>query len=225
MTNDDGTITLTIREFMDYGLEVFDPESKKVGSVYNYDHATGYMQVRPHAFSESFLYIPFRDITHIDPREMFISKSTWDAHREYASPRPRDTFVEKRKNPDTGEDDSRAITTEPNGYDGAPVVVETANIGQLAHHIAPGFRVYTSEMEDLGPIRQYDRATGEMLVKRGTFPNQTLVVPLAVVNGVDREDRKVYLAVSSTDLERHPVVGTWNPEREELVVEAEITES
>ena len=214
MTNREGTITLDIRQYMDYGLDVYDVESKKVGTVDDFDRATGYMMVRSSAVSDSDLSIPFSAITHIDPREVFVSKSRDELHREYSNPPPRSTMVEKRVDPDTGEDDSRAITSEPSGYGGAPVVVDRANIGQLADHIAPGFQVYTVDMEDIGTIKQYDRETGQMLVERGLLNKHTFVVPAALVDLVDRVERNVYLAVSSTDL-RHAQAGIQNQERDE----------
>jgi len=203
---------------MDHGLDVYDADSKKVGSVDDYDRSAGYMTVRSNAFSDKDLYIPFSAITHIDPREVFVSKSRDELHREYSNPPPRSTVVEEKIDPDTGEDESRAITSEPSGYDGTPVVVDRADIGHLAHHIAPGFEVYTVDMEDLGIVKQYDRETGQMLVERGLFSKHTLVVPVALVDLVDRNERSVYLAVTSTDLRRQSQAGNRNQKPDEIVV-------
>ncbi|MBV9279005.1 MAG: hypothetical protein JOZ41_02895, partial [Chloroflexi bacterium] len=123
------------------------------------------------------------------------------------------------------EDDSRAVTTEPSGDDGTPVVVAEAQVGKLAHHIAPGFHVFTSEMEDVGTIKQYDRETGQMLVQHGPFGKRTFVVPVALAELVDRNERNVYLAVSLADLQRHPTVRSLKQKPEVEVVEADVTEA
>lgn len=214
MSNSDGTIILDVRDYMQDGLEVYDAERKKVGTILAFDPDAGYMTVRPHPFSQRFLHVPFSAITHVDAREVFVSQHRDELHRAYASPPPRDLAVKKRTDPDTGEDESLAITCEPSGYDGAPVIVEVANIGRLAHHIAPGFRVWTSELEDLGTIKQYDRAAGQMVVERRLPPTHEVVIPLAAVDVVDREERSVYLAVSSADLQRH-VGGSWPMSQED----------
>jgi hypothetical protein len=202
MSNYEGTITLDIRQYMDYGLEVYDVDSNKVGNVDSYDRNAGYMTVQSNPFSNKDLYIPFSAITHIDPREVFVSKSKDELHREYSSPPPRNTLVEEKIDIDTGEDVSRAITSEPSGYDGSPVVVDMANVGKLSHHIAPGFHVYTSEMDVVGTVKQYDRESKRLLVERGMFSKHDLFIPVALVDSVNREDRDIYLAVSSDDLKR-----------------------
>jgi hypothetical protein len=218
MTNREGTITLDIRQYMDYGLDVYDVDSKKVGTVDDYDRATGYMMVRSSSFSDSDLYIPFSLITHIDPREVFVSKSRDELHREYRDRPPRSTVVEENIDLDTGEDHSRAITSEPSGYDGTPVVVDRADIGQMAHHIAPGFEVYTFELEDIGTVKQFDRETGQMLVEKGLFNKHTIVVPVALVDLVDQNERNVYLAVTSADLRRQSQAGIRNQKPDDVVV-------
>jgi len=116
VTNREGTITLEIRQYMDYGLHVYDVDSNAVGTVYDFDRFAGYMMVRSNAFSDRLLYIPFRVITHIDPREAFVSKCRDELHSEYSSPPPRDTVLEENLDLDTGNDDSRAIAGEPRGY-------------------------------------------------------------------------------------------------------------
>jgi hypothetical protein len=180
------------------------------GTVREDYSANGDAWGRSNAFSDKDLYIPFSAVTHIDPREVFVSKTKEELRRKYSNPPPRSTLLEEKIDFDTGEDDSRAITTEPSGYDGTPVVVDEAHIGKLAHHIAPGFRVYTSELECVGRVKQYDRETKQMLVERGMFSRRDLLIPVYLIAMVDREDRDIYLAVSSTDLERmqHGAPGT-----------------
>ena len=204
----DDTITLDIREYIDYGLHVYDVSSTKVGTVDEYDRATGYMIVRANPLSEKDLYIPFNAVTHIDPRDLFVAGTKEELHRKYADPPPRTTVVTEKIDPNTGDDASEATTTEPNGYDGRPVIVQETNVGRMGHDIAPGFHVYSSEMEALGTVKHYDHETKQMLVEHGIFSRQDVKISLALVAMVDRDDRDVILAVSSADLKRMQALGT-----------------
>lgn len=208
MTND--RISLNVADRMNRGLAVFDAEGGKVGTVDDYDSAMGYMMVRPNPFSDRLLYVPFSIITHIDPREVYVSESAADVRRHYANPPPRDALVDERVDPETGEDDSRAVIIEPSGYDGEATVAEVSKIGQLAGHIAPGFQVYTGEMEHFGRVNLYDRERRQLMVMPDRAPWHSVAVPLALVDGVDEVKGNVYLAVSEADLKRYPRVGAWN---------------
>lgn len=222
MTYEDTFITLNIREYMDYGLRVFDRDSKQVGTVFDYDGTFGYMTVRPHPLSNRLLHIPFGAVTHIDPREVFIEKTREEAHRLYRDPPSRSTMLEERRDPITDEDDSVAVTIEPSGYDGSPIIVDKAAVGRMAHHIARGFRVLSSEVEDLGTVRELDQTLGQMLVKSSQLPRRVQMIPIAFVDFVDREDRLVYLAVSAADLRRLPAVSVVHEDG--AVLQADIIE-
>lgn len=201
--NEEAVVIVNVRDYMDNGLDVYDAEKKRVGTVLTFDKVAGYMTVRPRPFSERFLYIPFSAITHIDRREAFVEGTREELDSAYSTPPPRDSVLHPRTDPDTGEDESVAVTSEPNGYDGSPVVVDVAKIGRMAHHIAPGFHVRTNEQEDIGTIKQFNRSTGWMVVERGLLSKHDVIVPLVAVDKVDRDHRIVYLAVSSADLERY----------------------
>ncbi len=88
MANDKDAVRLDIRQNMHPGLQVYDAAGIKVGKVDDYDLRWEYMILRPHPLSEKKLYIPFDTITNIDPREVFVSKSTDDLHRDCSSPPP-----------------------------------------------------------------------------------------------------------------------------------------
>ena len=155
------------------------------------------------------LYIPFSAITAIDPREIYVSLSRDALRRDYASPPPRTTIVERGKS---------AITTEPSGYDGAPVVVDRAAIDTLRSHIELGMRVYAADQVEVGTVKRYNPVTGWMLVEAGVMPppkppkpgtpvaevfaRRELRVPVTVVEGVVEDDRAIYLSVHLTDLQR-----------------------
>lgn len=197
MANVDGIVTENIANTIAPGLSVYDNEGKKVGSVDNADRMNGYFMIQTNPFSEKDLYVPFSLITNIDQRDLFLSISKDELHRDYTNPRPRTTVVEAVNGREN------AITTEPSGYDGAPIEVERAKIDKLRERIATGDHVFTSEMTDLGTIKQYDPVTGWMMVERGILSGKhDLMVPVTLVDDVDRDTDEVYLAVSQSDLQR-----------------------
>jgi hypothetical protein len=203
MIEKDINVRVNILDYLDNGLDVFDVDGDKIGTVADYNGDTGYMMVRCTQFTDVLLYvhIPFSIITHADPREVFVSKTRDEVHQLYRARPPRTVMVEERTDPDTGQDESWAVTTEPSGYDGSPVVVVEAKVDKLAHHIDPGFHVYTAEMEDIGRIKQYDRAAGRMVVEKGAVSKHDIVIPTSLVSSVNRNGRAVTLCVGSKDLE------------------------
>ena len=161
------------------------------------------MQVRPlpekrdNPLSLHRFYVPFRLITNIDPRELYLSVARDDLDRDYANPPARSTFVE-----DVGGREV-ATTVEPSGYGGPPIVVERVRIDELKKRIAIGDHVFTCDPTDLGAVKQYDPVTGWMLVERGAPWNaRDLMVPVTVVDDVDRQSRSVFLVWSEADLRR-----------------------
>ncbi|MBV9282070.1 MAG: DUF2171 domain-containing protein, partial [Chloroflexi bacterium] len=173
MANVEGIITEDIAATIAPGQTVYDNEGKKVGTVDDVQRESGYLMVETNPFSEKDLYIPFKLITNIDPREMYLSISRDDLHRDYTNPPPRSTVVE------TVDGKETATTTEPSGYDGGPVVVDRAKIDHLKKHIATGDHVYTSDTNDLGTIKQYDPVTGWMMVEKGILSDKhDLMVPV-----------------------------------------------
>lgn len=205
MANIDGIITEDVRRTIAPGQIVYDWESKNVGSVDMVYHETGYFTVaarplpekRDNPFMERSFYIPFRLITNIDPRELYLSVSRDELDRDYATPPPRSTFDAEVEGQEV------ATTIEPSGYTGAPIVVERARIDQLKNRIAVGDHVYTSELTDLGAIKRYDPVTGWMLVEKGVLSEKRdLMVPVTVVDYVNRDIQEVYLVASQADLQR-----------------------
>lgn len=197
MPNIDGIITEDVASTIALDQTVYDNDGKKVGTVDNINRDTGYLIVAINPFSEKELYVPFRLITNIDPREMYLSLSKEELRRDFSDPPPRSTLVDRVDGRET------AITTEPSGYDGVPIVVEQASIDRLKRRIAVGYHVYTMEMTDIGKIKRYDPVTGWMLVEKGPqFDKHDLMVPVTVVRNVGPDSHEVFLAVSRADLDR-----------------------
>ena len=204
MANIDGIITEDIRNTIAPGQTVYDFEGKRVGSVDLVYHDTGYFVIEPapfidreRPFSDQDLYVPFRLITNIDPGELYLAVTRDDLLRNYTSPPPRATFVEDESGREV------ATTTEPSGFTGTPLVVERVRIDQLKRRIAIGDHVFTSELTDLGVIKKYDPVTGWMLVEKGILSDKhDLMVPVTVVEDVDRDTHEVYLVTSRADLQQ-----------------------
>lgn len=199
MKNFEGIVVEDIPGTVTTGQTVYDNAGKKVGTVDAVDANTGYVMVQANPFSEKDMYIPFRLITNVDPRELFLSVSRDEVRRDYAGLPPRSTQVADLDGTET------AVTTEPSGYDGSPIAVERVKIDQLRSRIAVGYQVYTTDMTDLGKITRYDPVTGWMLVEKGVGPNKrNLMIPVTLVDFVDPGSSAVSLVASAADLERMP---------------------
>lgn len=201
MANIEGIITEDIRKTISPGQKVYDNDGKQSGTVDLVDRDSGYFMVQKNPFSEKDLYVPFRLITNIDPRELYVSVSRDELYSDYANPPSRSTFVA----PVGGEE--VATTTEPSGYTGGPIVVERATLDEFRRRIAVDDHVYTTEMTDLGAIKRYDPTTGWMLVQEdgptGMPPTRReRMIPVTVVSDVNTDTHEVYLSVSSADLDR-----------------------
>jgi len=190
-----GRITTDIRDVIAVDQNVFDSTSTKVGTVDTVDIATGWLTIEANPFSERELYVPFSLITHIDPHELFLGATKDELNRDYSTPPERLTAVQ-------GEGSGQsATTTQRSGYDGAPVVVNAARLDDLRNKISTDYEVYTSDMVDLGRVREYDATTGLMVLDKGPFSHD-VVVPISVVDEVDAEANQVVLVASEADLQR-----------------------
>src|SRR5579872_7366740 len=144
MTNVEGTVIENIRKAIAVGHEVYDKHSKRVGAVdmifHNTDHFTIHARPLPEKLDdplgEKYFYVPYRLITNIDPREIFLSASRDELDRDYANPPARSTTVVD------GPGGEVAVTTERSGLTGEPIVVERVRIDRVKQRIAVGYRVY-----------------------------------------------------------------------------------
>ena len=190
-----GRITVDIRDLIAVDQNVFDNNSNKVGTVDTVDLATGWLTIEANPYSERELYVPFSLVTYIDPHELFLGASKDELSHNYATPPERVTAVQ-------GEGASQsATTTQQSGYDGAPMVVNAARLDELRKQISTGYEVYTSDMVDLGKVREYDATTGLMVLDKGAFSHD-VVVPISVVDEVDAAMNQVILVASEADLKR-----------------------
>jgi hypothetical protein len=200
MANKQGMILEDVARQMTTNLDVYDVDGHKVGKVVQYDTAAGWMMVEHGMFNEKDLYIPFSVITNIDQREVYVSATKDVLQRDYSSPPARTTVVETED--DLGVVETTAVTAEPSGYDGAPVMVERTRVDDFRRKITPHMHVYAATGEEIGQVKRYDPVTGWMLVEKGVFTRRDLYVPVTVVDAVDPEAKTVYLNVSTNDLQR-----------------------
>lgn len=196
MNIDGRKITVEIKDTIAVDQNVFDNTSTKVGTVDDIDYATGWLTVAASPLSDRELYVPFKLITFIDPHEVFLGASKDELAREYSSPPPRTTSVAGAGAA------AAATTTEASGYDGAPVVVNTARVAEIRDKIGTGFEVYTSDMVFLGDVREYDATTGLMMLTKSPLSDHEMVVPITVVAEVDTGMAQVVLTASKADVQK-----------------------
>jgi hypothetical protein len=202
MADKQGIVVEDVRRQITSGLAVYDRAGTKVGTVTDYDGDTGWITVGQGLLKEKALYIPFSAVTSIDPRELYVAPSRDELTRDYGTPPSRSTRVEETPVP--GEIEADAVTREPSGYDGTPVVVSRADLDDLRERIREGMHVYTDTGEDVGKVKLYDRLSGEMVVEKGGLSPHDARIPLQAVQDVDRAGSAVYLALSKEDLLRLP---------------------
>lgn len=194
MADTKGTITEDVANSIALGQTIYDNAGEKVGTVDDLDRPTGWLKSEVNPFSDAALYIPFRMITNIDPKELYVSRSKEELRRDYTTPPARTTQVDKV----AGE--TVATTREPSGYDGTPLVVAEAKLDKLRNSITVGDLVLTADMVDLGTIKRYDGTTGWMMIGKSLQARNDLLVPITLVSRVDNDVHEVYLASSQADL-------------------------
>src|SRR5579872_6922735 len=118
MATPEGKVTEDIASTIALSQDVYDNAGEKVGIVDNIDRHAGYVTVNVTPLYDKDLYIPFRLITNIDRRELFLSLPRDELKRDFAAPPPRTTLLTREGHAEI------ATTVEPSGYTGAPVAVE-----------------------------------------------------------------------------------------------------
>ncbi len=196
MPDAEGTINEDIVMSIAIGQDVYDRESRKVGAVDSFDAKTGWMTVDTSPWYDRSLFLPFSLVTNIDRRELYVSRTKDELTRDYSTRPPRTTRVAVEGGKTV------ATTTEPSGYDGSPAVVQRVDLDQVRNRIATGDRVWTSDLVEVGRVKQYDPATGLMMVEKGAFTRRDMMVPIAIVEDVESETRDVSLVASEADLRR-----------------------
>ncbi|HLJ67199.1 MAG TPA: hypothetical protein VKX16_07545 [Chloroflexota bacterium] len=204
MTTVNGIVFQNIKQAIAPELSVYDNAGTKLGEIDEVDRETGYFTVKmppfadmERAFDKTTLVVPFRLITNIDPRELYLALCRDELLAQYANPPARSVVVEGAVGSET------AVTSEPSGYDGSPMVVEQVFINSLRNRLTVGDHVLAADGVDLGTIKRYDSLTGWMLVEKGPPPRKhDVMVPVWVAAHVNEEAHQVRLVTSQADLQR-----------------------
>jgi hypothetical protein len=183
-------------DYLSIRQEVYDSSSQKVGVVIGFNRRTGWIVVEIGSVHEKQLYVRFGLVTNIDQRELYLASTREELVRDYAAPPPRTIEVREV----AGK--TLARTTEPSGYDGSPLVVHEADVDQLRRSVANADRVWTSDQVNVGRVKQYDPTSGFMIVEKGVLLGQDLMIPIALVEHVERRSGDVRLVASRADLLR-----------------------
>lgn len=99
------TVVEDIDQYLQVGMSVFDSYGDGVGTVTTYSSDDGYLTVNPGTTGGQSLYVPFRLIRNIDPREVYLTVSS-------------DTLAAQYTRPPTGSTGSTG--TSSTGSSGAP---------------------------------------------------------------------------------------------------------
>jgi hypothetical protein len=179
------------------GLEVHDRDGQKVGYVDQVSDAQGWMQVEALGFGLQKLWVPYRLVKSVDEREVFLTVTKPELHSEFAEPPERKVEVSER------EGRTIAVTTEPSGHDGKPVVVGEVDLDQVRKLLAIDQRVWTSDGVEVGRIKEFDATMGFALLEKGVLSRKRdVLMPVHLVADVDRDEGVVMLAVREADLKR-----------------------
>ena len=194
--NVEGVITVDVRDMLALDQNVFDSMSKEIGEVSDVDYETGWFTIAAGTLYEKQYFVPVTMVKYIDPNELFLSADEKEVQRDYSTPPPRTTSVE-------GEGPATTATTwQPSGYGDASVVVHQARLDDFRTMIDVGFRVCTADMVYLGKVREYDSATGLMVLDKGRPSKHDIVVPITMVDRVEAETHEIVLIASKRDVER-----------------------
>lgn len=192
------TIVENIDQYLVDGMPVHDANGERIGTVKMYSVVAGYLMVGTGPFGKTNLYIPFRLIRNIDPRDLYLNASKATLEAQYTEPPKIITVSETRlacgphgaMTPQTSQ-----VQTVPSGYDGKQMTVSSVDVGTIAQRLAIGMTVYDVAGVRLGEITQYDMPRGLLVVESGIFKPRVLFVPFSAIQSADCDTLTVYLTL------------------------------
>ncbi len=206
-TNERQTVVENIDQYLADGRAVFDKNGQKVGEVKMYSTAAGYLVVGSGDFGRKDLYIPFRLIRNIDPRDVFLSEDKDTLDSQYTQAPQISTVTETRLVPGPNgamTPQTRQVQMVQSGYDSRPAAINTVDAEKVAKQLALGMAIYDVNGERLGDITQYDIPRSLMVVEQGAFNPRVLFVPFSAIKDVDRDKLSVHLSLpKDTLLKQH----------------------
>jgi len=187
-----------IDKFLEDGMAVFDLNGERVGDVKMYSTAAGYLMVGTGAFDQKNLFIPFRLIRSIDPREVFLSAPNDTLAAQFTEPPAIKTVVETRLVPGPQgimTQQTREVQLVQSGYDNHPAALYSVDVTSVADSLVVGMAVYDAQGIRLGDITQYDTPRSLLVVEKGIFKPRVLFVPFSAIKTIDRDTLSVYLSL------------------------------
>jgi hypothetical protein len=201
---------------------VYDVNGDEIGPVAAYDTAAGWVKVERGLVKPTEFYIPFSAIADINTPfgaiadinqwQIVLALSSDTLQRDFTPPPPRTTVITRVADGVNAAGETTAMTSEPSGYDGTPVVTACTDVETLQARLAAGMhayaatgdtlRVYTVDGERVGSLTRYDARSGWMLVEHGMLGRHDVYVPVTVVGSVNLDAGEVYLTVGTIDLQR-----------------------
>lgn len=171
-------IVININEFLRDEMPVFDSNQDKVGTVKLYDAAAGYFMVEEGVFNHTDLYIPFRLIRTIDPKEIFLKQSKDVLVQDYTQPPAATTITE----PHNGHLETAQVLS--NGFDARPIIVHRVDVQMVGQELRSGMGVYDVEGDYIGTVVQFDSTQAMLTVEKGVFSPKDLFIPFSLIQEV-----------------------------------------
>jgi hypothetical protein len=173
------------------------------GGVTGYSTTSGYLMVGPSGFNNKSLVIPFRFIERVDQQGIYLTLLKDALAEHFGEPPVIQTVVENRFVPGPHGDmlpQAFEVQVVQNGYDGAPLTVDSVELGNIAERLLVGLVVYDVDGARLGDIAQYDPRRQIFVVEKGIFTPTMKVVPFSAIDRIDRNKFSVYLNVPNKAL-------------------------
>lgn len=190
------TLVENIDQYLADGMPVYDSDGDKIGNVKMYSATAGYLMIGSGAFEHDSLYVPFRLISNIDPQEIFLAETRDVLTARYTQPPKISTFTEERLITD---EDGTLVTRKhdvqmvESGYNGLPATTNSVDTRKIGKRLAVGMIVYDVDAERVGDIKQYDTTRNLLMVEKGIFKPQVLVVPFSAIDRVETDTFTVFL--------------------------------
>jgi ribosomal 30S subunit maturation factor RimM len=192
------TVVERIDLYLTDDMPVYDSNGEEIGHVKMFSTVAGYLIVGHGPFEKDNLYIPFRLIQSIDPRELFLSEPKQTVVAGYTTPPQISTFTEQRlvRTAEGGvKSESRQVQMVRSGYDGLPARINSVDSADTAHRLAVGMAVYDASGARLGDVSQYDTARSLISVESGIFRPHVLFVPFSAIQSIDGDAFTVRLSL------------------------------
>lgn len=148
-------VTEDIDTLMQVNKPVHDSNSKKVGKVTQYDLPAGYMQVKREGLEPYTFYIPFRLISSIDPRQIYLTVSEDTLITDYTVLPQSEAVLTQWRDWRTGQQETTVARQMRSGYSGQEVLAFQQTYGVLANKLRAGMQVRDIEGTHLGKLHQF----------------------------------------------------------------------